>query len=441
MIQLFFLIGLPYLALAALVIGTAYRLTKKEYSVSSLSSQFLESKFLVWGSVPWHLGILVLFFGHLIPLLLPSLWQDVIANREALLTVEAIGFIAGIFTVVGLVVLILRRIFSRTLQIVTKPLDFVMYALLLVQIILGMLTAYNFQYGAAWATGTLYAYLYSIFSFSPNAALVQDMPAIIQAHVILAWTIVALIPFTRLIHMFSIPVEYFMRLPQLVIWSNESRWNKKSERAQFVESRRYFIRGAAGIAGASGLLSIGVLEKTGKYFQGEKLDDAREAALLEKRLKRMKLTVEEKTYELERLKNDSIFVSDLKELTSTSGKYFIDYEMNPALAFKTSEGLPNLISAKCTHLGCTVGKDVNSEGNILCPCHVSYFDSNTGIPKAGSPTQISLKHIEWMLQDDKGNIVARGAEDGSVKKSQLFDAKNEALYKVFITKKVITETV
>ncbi len=434
MIIQFLFIGLPYAAITAVVIGTYYRLTRKEYTVSSLSSQFLESTFLRWGSLPWHFGILVIFVGHLVPFVLPDLWADLVKHRTILVALEAVGFIAGVMCVIGLIVLMIRRIFTRTLQLVTKPLDFVVYALLLAQILLGLVTASAYRYGSAWAPGTVYAYLSSILRFSPDMTYVQDLPFVIQAHVALAWIILMLIPFTRLIHMFSIPLEYLFRLPQKVVWTNEVRWNRRSERARYVESRRYFFRGIAGVSGAAGLLSFGVLEKTGSYFQGPALDDAKEAALLEKRLKRMKLTAEEKSYELERLKNDAIFVADLRELKPETGKYFIDYEMRPALAFRNAQGLPNLLSAKCTHLGCTVGNDVDGEGRIVCPCHVSYFDTASGIPQAGSPTAIPLEHIPWHLREDDGTIVAHGAPDGTVSTTIAYDAANSDSYKLFIIK-------
>ena len=60
-------------------------------TISSLSSQFLESRWVPWGTIPFHLGIIVLFFGHLIPVLMPGVWQSLVSRRTALLTVEAIG--------------------------------------------------------------------------------------------------------------------------------------------------------------------------------------------------------------------------------------------------------------------------------------------------------------------------------------------------------------
>jgi Rieske Fe-S protein len=79
--------------------------------------------------------------------------------------------------------------------------------------------------------------------------------------------------------------------------------------------------------------------------------------------------------------------------------------MRPALAVLGEDGLPLLISAKCTHLGCTVASEVNEEGKILCPCHISYFDVKTGAPDPGAPAKAPLPHLEWALMDPAGQIV------------------------------------
>ena len=91
----------------------------------------------------------------------------------------------------------------------------------------------------------------------------------------------------------------------------------------------------------------------------------------------------------------------------------INYEMRPALAFRGEDGMPLLISAKCTHLGCTVASEVNADGKILCPCHISWFDVKTGVPDPGSPAKAPLAHLDWVLIDPAGKVVARRAPDGS----------------------------
>jgi Rieske Fe-S protein len=74
-----------------------------------------------------------------------------------------------------------------------------------------------------------------------------------------------------------------------------------------------------------------------------------------------------------------------------------------------------LISAKCTHLGCTVGSEVNAQGKILCPCHISYFDVKTGVPDVGAPAKAPLKHLSWVMMDAQGKLVASQGPEGPVK--------------------------
>ena len=86
--------------------------------------------------------------------------------------------------------------------------------------------------------------------------------------------------------------------------------------------------------------------------------------------------------------------------------------MRPALAFLAADGLPHLISAKCTHLGCTVGSDLDAQGRIMCPCHISYFDLKSGVPNEGAPAKAPLPKLGWALMDDTGNILLSQGPDG-----------------------------
>jgi len=105
-------------------------------------------------------------------------------------------------------------------------------------------------------------------------------------------------------------------------------------------------------------------------------------------------------------------VAALSSLSQTKGKYFIDYQMRPALAFRDQDGFPIVLSAKCTHLGCTVGQDVDGQGRVLCPCHISYFDIKTGEPSLGSPAKDPLPHLGWALKDEQGSLLLSQDSDG-----------------------------
>jgi nitrite reductase/ring-hydroxylating ferredoxin subunit len=160
------------------------------------------------------------------------------------------------------------------------------------------------------------------------------------------------------------------------------------------------------------LLGVGVADKLVKYFAMPSLPTDVKKSLLNERHLRLVMTAEERALELERLSNDFILVGAYSELSTKSGRYFIDYDMKPALAFIGDDDLPNLISAKCTHLGCTVSKDVDAEGRILCPCHVSYFDVKTGKPSEGAPAKAPLPKLAWAIRDASGKTIASMHADG-----------------------------
>ena len=65
MIDTCLLVGLPYLALVACIVGTIHRFRREPYNVSALSSHVLEHRTLKRGSVPWHAGIIVILLAHL----------------------------------------------------------------------------------------------------------------------------------------------------------------------------------------------------------------------------------------------------------------------------------------------------------------------------------------------------------------------------------------
>ncbi|MDX1583658.1 MAG: respiratory nitrate reductase subunit gamma [Thermoanaerobaculia bacterium] len=409
------LIGFPYAAMLVFLVGIVWRFRRAPFSVSSLSSQFLETKWIAFGSIPFHLGIIILFFGHLIPLVLPGPWRVLMSNRTALLTVEVIGMGAAVLTVLGLVVLFIRRVTHRAVQSTTTVMDLIVLGVLLAQVVIGLGVATLHRWGALWSVGTTTPYLLSLLMLQPDASLVAGMPPLMKLHLAGAWIVLALIPFTRLAHIFSIPLEYLRRPPQKVVWASERRrLAEELMEGREVEGRRLLLRGVVGVGAAGALLSIGVMEKLFSYFRGPEMSVEEEATLLNKRLERLEMTAEQRELQLERMRSAYIYVATLGQLSRDQGFYFIDYEMRPALAFKTAEGLPHLISAKCTHLGCTVAKEVDAEGRILCPCHVSYFDLSSGAPEPGSPAKAPLPALGWVLREPGGEIVISRGPDGSL---------------------------
>ena len=409
MLDPFLYIGLPYIAIIVAIVGCYRRAKLSKFSMSARSSQFLEDKQLLWGSAPWHIGILVVLLGHLVAFLLPSVWSAILSVPAAVFIIETIGVACSILALVGLGTLIYRRLTSARIQAVTTTADLLVVALLFLQVLLGVLTATHFRYGAAWSTGTVVPYVWGILTLRPDMTYVTDFPMLFKLHLIGAWLFILLLPFTRLMHILAVPFQYLFRAPQLVIWNTTRRRRHAVAATARADSRREFLKGAVGVTGATGLLAIGVSSKAVNFIKGASSDSEAESALLEKKLKRLELTAEERRYELERQRNTMILVAPYTELDAAKGKYFIDYAMAPGLAFKGKDGMPIVISAKCTHLGCTVSSTLDGEGRVMCPCHISYFDITTGKPNEGAPAKAPLPRIGWALVDGAGKVVASSA--------------------------------
>lgn len=222
----FFFIGLPYAALVIMIIGSATRYFNFGFKVSSLSSQFLESRQLFYGSQPFHWGLSFLFFGHLIGFLFPRsviAWNSV-PLRLIILEISAFGF--GILALAGLVMLIFRRILNKRLHMVTSVMDIVVYVILTVQIVTGLWIAFFFRWGSSWFASVLTPYLNSVFTLSPDIKAVAELPIMIKIHLVSAFTMIAVIPYTRFMHFLVFPISYLWRNYQYVIWN----WDRKKIR-------------------------------------------------------------------------------------------------------------------------------------------------------------------------------------------------------------------
>lgn len=213
----------PYVALALSIIGSFQRMRGKPFSVSSLSSQLLERKLLFFGSIPFHWGILIILLGHLLAVLLPKgllLWNAVPLRLYLL---EITGLALALWALGGLLVLFFRRLFNRRILAVTRPTDVIVLLLLLVSVVTGILTALLYRYGSFWFPAVFTPYLWSILTLRPRPELVADLPFWIQLHAFNFWLLLALFPFTRLIHIITVPLGYLWRPWQIVIWMRKNR--------------------------------------------------------------------------------------------------------------------------------------------------------------------------------------------------------------------------
>jgi len=225
----FLLIGLPYATLVTFLVGTIYRYKATKFTYSSLSSQFLEGRQLFWGTMPFHWGLLFLFAGHLIAFLVPKSLLAFNSHPVRLLIIEISAFMFALIVLAGLFTLFLRRTGNARLRAVTTRMDLAIEILLIVEVIIGIMIALEYRWGSSWFAAVLTPYLRSLWTLQPDIAAVAAMPWLIKLHIVGAYVIVILVPFSRLVHLLVVPLHYIRRPYQLVIWSWDRRRVRKSD--------------------------------------------------------------------------------------------------------------------------------------------------------------------------------------------------------------------
>ena len=217
---LFFAI-LPYVAMVIFFVVTIQRYRQRKFSYSSLSSQFLENQMHFWGSVPFHYGILFVITGHFVGFLFPGLllaWNES-PTRLYLLEITALAF--AILALVGLINVMVRRWTYPKIRKVTNVEDWIVYALLLIQIGTGIAMAVTYGWGSSWYATSMVPWLWSLITLSPDVTYVASMPLLVHIHVINAFVLIAFFPFTRLVLVRVVPNQYLWRKTQVVIWNRE----------------------------------------------------------------------------------------------------------------------------------------------------------------------------------------------------------------------------
>jgi nitrate reductase gamma subunit len=208
----------PYIALTLAVAVTAYRMVYRPFSVSAQSSQLLEQKRLFFGSVAMHWGLVIVLLGHLAALLLPKgllLWNAVPVRLYLL---EITGLALGIWALFGTYLLLARRISVARVRSASTPMDYLVLVVILISALTGVLTAVLYRYGSFWFPAVMTPYLWSILTLQPRPELIRDLPFWTQLHVFNFWLFLAVFPFSRLVHVITVPLGYALRPWQIVIW-------------------------------------------------------------------------------------------------------------------------------------------------------------------------------------------------------------------------------
>ncbi len=200
----------PYIALTIFTVGHASRYLTDRYKWNAKSSEFLEKKQLFYGATIFHWGILLALFGHIGGLLIPQHIFDLVGiNGEThSFIAHYSGIAAGGAALIGLCLLLYRRMSNLRIRCTTSLNDFITVGGLIFVVGAGL---YNVFFGDYYILDTVAPWIRSIITFTPDPSLMLHVPLSYKIHVLSALALLAFSPFSRLVHIWSAPLGYFFR--------------------------------------------------------------------------------------------------------------------------------------------------------------------------------------------------------------------------------------
>lgn len=205
----------PYICLSVFLIGSLIRFDREPYTWRSGSSQLLRRRQLAWGSNLFHVGILVIFVGHTGGLLTPLVVFETlgISHEAKQLMAIIIGGVAGVMCLVGLLMLLHRRLTDPRILRTSTFADIAVLVLILIQLLLGLSSIFvSLNHLDGGEMVALMSWAQHIVTFRPGAAeFVLGTDPIFKLHLVLGMTLFLIFPFTRLVHIWSAPIWYLGR--------------------------------------------------------------------------------------------------------------------------------------------------------------------------------------------------------------------------------------
>lgn len=209
----------PYIAVIILLVGSWARFDRDQYSWRAGSSQMLRNNMAVASNF-FHIGIIAVLGGHLVGLLTPhAVYEHVISSANKQLVAMIVGGVFGLMCLIGLLLLLKRRMFDPRIRASSSVSDILVLWLLLIQLLLGLssiVVSADHLDGSVMLQLAEWAQSIVILSPVKAAAAITDVHIIYKMHIFFGMCIFAVFPYTRLVHIFSAPIWYLGRNYQIV---------------------------------------------------------------------------------------------------------------------------------------------------------------------------------------------------------------------------------
>jgi nitrate reductase gamma subunit len=211
-IDLLAFVAFPYLCLAVFAVGHAYRYVTDRFAWNAHSSEMIEKKNLFIGVYLFHFGIIGTFFGHAGGLLIPQDLYDMVGIDGEAHTLMAYyaGMLLGVSTFLGALLLLARRLFITRIRLMTTVSDFV---ILIGFVFVSGVGTYAVFFGHFYVLDTVAPWIRGIITLQPDPRLMATVPIIYKIHILSALALLGISPFTRLVHIWSVPIFYLLRRP------------------------------------------------------------------------------------------------------------------------------------------------------------------------------------------------------------------------------------
>jgi len=212
----------PYLAGSVFLLGSWLRYDREQYTWKTDSSQLLSGKNMRLASNLFHIGIIAVFFGHMVGLLTPHSWFLAMGISDLTHQYVAIylGLIFGTLCLIGSIMLFLRRLTNIRIKATSRKRDTFIIGWLLATVTIGLLTTIvSFNHASHGDPSTmlkLTEWVQSVATLQVNAELIRDVHSLFKLHIFFGMTVFLLFPFTRLVHVWSVPLSYIGRKYQIV---------------------------------------------------------------------------------------------------------------------------------------------------------------------------------------------------------------------------------
>ncbi len=212
----------PYLALATFALGSWIRFDHEQYTWKSDSSQLLSKRYMRFASNVFHFGILGIFFGHLVGLLTPHgafLAMGISDMAHQGIAIFA-GAIFGGMVILGGTLLWLRRLLNKRVRAASRWMDINILGWLVMTALIGFSTIFVSFHHASQGDATvmirLAEWVQSIVTLQPKPELIRNVDPVFKLHIFFGMSVFLFFPFTRLVHIWSVPVAYLFRAHQVV---------------------------------------------------------------------------------------------------------------------------------------------------------------------------------------------------------------------------------